>query len=202
MSVMDADETLWVRYWKRRTLENRNALVERHLRLVYLVAKRYTRNCTPMSRENEQALLVSAAIPRLIRAVELYRPDFHCEFATYALSAIRRQMQTACSREARYRQRYKQAVTAAGSSYLHELCTISDTDEERQGWPLLYRLIRPHLDHDELKIIQAIFWHDRTLREIGEAQSVSRQRIFQIKQEAMAKLRDVPRLRQLYAELY
>ena len=67
---------------KNGDLEARNELIERNMRLVAHVAKKY------QSQENEMEDLISIGTIGLIKAVETYKEDYGSRLATYAARCI------------------------------------------------------------------------------------------------------------------
>lgn len=67
---------------KNGDLEARNELIERNMRLVAHVAKKY------QSQEDEMEDLISIGIIGLIKAVETYKEDYGSRLATYAARCI------------------------------------------------------------------------------------------------------------------
>ena len=67
---------------KNGDLEARNELIERNMRLVAHVAKKY------QSQEDEMEDLISIGTIGLIKAVETYKEDYGSRLATYAASCI------------------------------------------------------------------------------------------------------------------
>lgn len=72
------DEENYFRLAKKGDLEARNVLIERNLRLVAHIAKKYT------TQENDSEDLISIGTIGLIKAIDSFDPECGTRFATYA----------------------------------------------------------------------------------------------------------------------
>ena len=75
-------ESEWLKKMKNGDLEARNELIERNMRLVAHVAKKY------QNPEDEMEDLISIGTIGLIKAVETYKEDYGSRLATYAARCI------------------------------------------------------------------------------------------------------------------
>ena len=71
---------------KNGDLEARNELIERNMRLVAHVAKKY------QSQEDEMEDLISIGTIGLIKAVETYKEDYGSRLATYAARCVENEL--------------------------------------------------------------------------------------------------------------
>ena len=168
---------------RRAARHVRAALVEANLRLVVSVARRHVRPSVSLME------LVSEGNITLMRAVDSFDVHRGHRFSTYAVYALMRGF-------ARYvpgvTSRQKQLIAP---EFFSEICdasgertmNISIAREEVRN--LLQRL--PARDRDVIENRYGIGRNDKplTCRETGEAMNLSSQRIVQIEQQAMAKLR-------------
>jgi RNA polymerase primary sigma factor len=177
-----AERTQWFGSW----LIIRDHIVQSNLGLVYAMLRR---SYVPDQDEDER---LSEALCGLSRAVERFNPWRGCRFSTYACSAITRALLRHRDREARYRQRFPMRYSAAFE------CPGDKPDFTK---PLcVERLARIMAgNHGVLTSIEARVIAERfpecsrrrmTFQEIGDAVSLSKERVRQIQNIALGKLRE------------
>jgi len=90
MIVMPAPhvDSLWSRYRKRRTIKNRNALVEFYYPLVGATVRRYYRKHASYAGDDRLNASISYASSGLIIAVEKYRTGKGTGFETWAIQKM------------------------------------------------------------------------------------------------------------------
>lgn len=88
MAVQDSTD-LWEAYWETGDIEYRNALVERHMPIVYKIAQKL-KSSSGMTQSFWE--LVSSGSMGLLKAVERYSKDYGLSFTTFAYTRIRGQI--------------------------------------------------------------------------------------------------------------
>jgi len=180
-----------VALWYRRVRETREMITQANLALVLAMAKR-----TRMS-DVDFGELVSEGNMALLRAVEKFDIARGFKFSTYACRAILK----AFSRIAMKNSRYRQAFPTEFDPTM-ERSNYSETrrqDVEQDAVEELQRIIgenRAQLSDVEKTVIQARFAINRgqeasamTLEEVGRVIGVTKERVRQIQNKALEKLR-------------
>ncbi len=177
--------------WYGRVRQNREIITQANLALVLAMAKR-----TRMS-EVDFGELVSEGNMALLRAVEKFDVARGFKFSTYACRAILK----AFSRIAMKNSRYRQAFPAEFDPTM-EKSNYQETrraDVEQDAVEELQRIIgenRAQLSEVEKTVIQARFAVNQgddasamTLEEVGRVIGVTKERVRQIQNKALEKLR-------------
>ena len=169
-------------------VETKNEIVSANLRLVVSIAKRH------IGAKNNLFELISDGNISLIRAVEKFDYTRGNRFSTYATWAIMRNFARTIPDEQRYHERF-----LSTDSDIFEMAVDERSDvffEERVQHERENQVNRflSELDDREQKIIVSRFGLGRTeqpqtLREVGDEMGVTKERIRQIENRALAKLR-------------
>jgi len=149
----------------------RNRVVEGHLFMVIHVVAR------TMGRVDMES--VSVGNMALFRAVQMFDPARSVDFPVYAFICIRNALLVEM-----YRQRMVSLEAPAGRDRtLAE--TIPVYDRGCEDWRPLFSC----LTERQRQVIREYYLADRDMREISRSLGVSHQRVGQIKQEALRKMR-------------
>lgn len=181
-SIDKAERRAWARRWK----VIRDHVVEQNLGLAYSMLARFRGEDLDWDDLRSEALLA------LVRAVEGFSPWRGFRFSTYACSAVNRSLVHSAKRSRKHR-----VKLPAEQEISMELASESD------NWSDLYtdrleRILdenRGDLTDREAMVIGWRFPRNgaprRTLGEVGEAIGLSKERVRQIQQRALEKLRGV-----------
>lgn len=165
----------------------RNSIVEANLRLVVSVAKRFVGSGRP-----DLAELISEGNSVLMRAVDLFDPEFGTRFSTYATTALQRSFMSSLKSSYRQQQRYTTGLPEAFESLEDDSPAPNSTNQVQ--FVLDAKFLLRQLDDRERFIVKSRFGltpgkKPETFREIGEALDLSKERIRQILVKALEKLR-------------
>jgi len=174
------------RKWTRRWRIIRDSIVEQNLGLVFTTVARFR------SKDLDHDDRVSEGMYGLTRAVDRFNPWRGVRFSTYACHVIIRALMRRGKMETRYRRLFPiHSESPFGGMEHTDLGTEYCIDR-------LERAMRHNLGNLtelESKVLAQRFPADygspRTFREIGEAIGLSKERVRQIQNVALAKLRDV-----------
>ncbi len=166
----------------------KNEIIRANLRLVVAIAKRYATSSESLFE------LVSDGNISLIRAVEKFDFARGFKFSTYATWAIIKNFARTIPTEQKYHTRFR---TGTEEMFLSTADNRSHPlSEEAARYHTIHQVARmlDRLDDRERQIIQYRFGLDgdrepMTLKEVGTAMGVTKERIRQIETRAMAKLR-------------
>ena len=193
--LMDQIEKLY-----DQIVEIKNRLVRANLRLVVSIAKKR------VSVNDSFFDLVSDGNMSLIRAVEKFDYARGNKFSTYASWAIMKNYARTIPNEHKQRERFRAADTE-----LLQAATDTRADEHRQRIAERDRLHQleqflDRLDSREQTIIIRRYGLDhehepQTLKEVGSALGVTKERVRQIEAKALEKLREVAETEHLMPEL-
>lgn len=193
--LMDQIEKLY-----DQIVEIKNRLVRSNLRLVVSIAKKR------VSPEDGFFDLVSDGNMSLIRAVEKFDYARGNKFSTYASWAIMKNYARSIPNERKQRERFRAADTE-----LLQAATDTRADEHRQKIAERERLHQveqflDRLDSREQTIIIRRYGLDhehepQTLKEVGSALGVTKERVRQIEAKALEKLRVVAETEHMQPEL-
>jgi RNA polymerase primary sigma factor len=183
MAAMDEIEDLY-----EQSVATKNEIIRANLRLVVSIAKRYA-----TSSENLFELVSDGNIS-LIRAVEKFDFGRGFKFSTYATWAIIKNFARTIPMEHRYHSRFhttqdEMLRTVQNAGRNQPVQESAQTQREQQVAQILGRL-----DDREQQIIRYRFGLDHarepmTLKQVGEAMGVTKERIRQLETRAIAKLR-------------
>ena len=168
----------------------RNQIVHANVRLVVSIVKQFS------DERNSFDDLLSEGINCLIKAVEKFDYDRGFRFSTYATRAVRREVFRLVQRHHRERSRF---ATGSQEVLSQELTTETATGRSESAWSKIDHSIGEMLstlDEREQFIVQARYgFHDLgekpTFQRLGELLGVSKERVRQLEQRALNKLREV-----------
>lgn len=174
------------RDWTRRWVTLREYLVERNLGLAYSTIARFR------SPDVDDDDLRSDALFALVRAVDRFNPRKGFRFSTYACIAIERALVNRRRRAGNHRRLFPVS---------HDV-TFEQVDRLDAGADLYVERLQRALNQNlgdltalESRILAQRFPPEArarlTLKEIGDATGLSKERIRQIQNNALRKLRDV-----------
>ena len=189
---------------RQAALEARRILIERNLRLVAHVAKKYA------GAGEEMEDLISIGTIGLIKAISTFRPEKGSRLATYAAKCIDNEllMMFRARKLFRSRRKFSREVSLydpigtdkeGNEINLLEVCVQEqvdvverlDTSDKLRG---LAGLINEKLNARERQIIMLryglINGHEKTQREIGAMLGISRSYVSRIEKRALEKLRE------------
>ncbi len=181
--LMDRIEQLY-----RQSVSVKNEIIRANLRLVVAIAKRYASNSETLFE------LVSDGNISLIRAVEKFDFARGFKFSTYATWAIIKNFARTIPTENRYHSRFR---TGGDEVFLAAPDARSDQQAQEsaqtQAEDQVARIM-DRLDDRERQIIRYRYGLEpgqepMTLKEVGNALGVTKERIRQLETRAMAKLR-------------
>jgi RNA polymerase primary sigma factor len=183
----DLDE---VERLQAEALKLKNQIVETHLRLVVTVAKKHVRAGYDLAER------ISDGNFALMRAVDRFDFARGNRFSTYATWAVFNEL-VQCDRRERRRSRclvtYQDSLAA-----LHSVSDRHETDEAQDERGAAVKRLLRRLDRRERRIIvnrNGIGGvPERTLSQIGLELGISKERVRQLEQRALAKLQSLARL--------
>lgn len=172
-----------------------NALVNRHMGMVITVAKRYKKKFPACDMSD----LVSEGSESLMKAIKGFDPERGFTFSTYAIQA----MSNACQRVASLTSKRKKLN---GASYEVAMPTLQDRSNHRQEKE---EAVTRSLIHDlagiltennakltptEMTIVEkrfGLYGKPMKLEDIGNELGISKERVRQLQEQALRKLRGV-----------
>lgn len=170
--------------------EIRNRIVHANVRLVISIVKQFA------DEKNSFDELLSEGISCMIKAVDKFDFDRGFRFSTYATRAIRREVLRLVQRHHRDRSRY----VSGSQEVLGQQISGSDQPEgSDMTWHQVDQTVTSllgHLDDREKFIVQARYGFDDlgekpTFQRLGELLGISKERVRQLEQRALAKLRQM-----------
>lgn len=176
----------------------RNYLLKANTRLVMSIARKFA------DTRNSFDDLLSSGLTSLVRAVEKFDCDRGYRFSTYATCAVRRDLNRTVMNHRRDSQRF--AATPGDV-----LESVAEEDYEHPGkavdrWRALSQLLgsmMDNLDEREQQIIRARFGFDEdgktSFSYLGKRMGISKERVRQLANRALDKLREHDKLGQLEA---
>lgn len=183
IAVMEQIENLY-----EQSVETKNQIVQANLRLVVSIAKRH------MAPNDDFFGLISDGNMSLIRAVEKFDYSRGNKFSTYASWAIMKNFARTIPGEFKHQDRFRTSSDEVfdlqqDSRADHFAAEIDQANRTDQIQKILHKL-----DQREQQIIVRRFGLDHrfeplTLKEVGEAMGVTKERVRQIEARALSKLR-------------
>ncbi len=183
IEVMDQIESLY-----EQSVDMKNQIVQANLRLVVSIAKRH------MAPNDDFFGLISDGNMSLIRAVEKFDYSRGNKFSTYASWAIMKNFARTIPGEFKHQDRFRTSSEEVfdlqqDSRADHFAAEIDQANRADQIQKILHKL-----DQREQQIIVRRFGLDHrfeplTLKEVGEAMGVTKERVRQIEARALNKLR-------------
>jgi RNA polymerase sigma factor (sigma-70 family) len=182
-TILEGERQLWTHWWQ----VIRSYIVERNLGLVYSMISRFT------SSNVDEDDLLSDALFGLTRAVDRFDPWRGFKFSTYACNVIAR----ALMRRGRQETNYRRVFPVQHDVSFERPSEAPDANMELYV-ERLHRALNENLGELtdlESSILAQRFPTDRgqrlTFKEIGDSIGLSKERVRQIQNIALAKLRDV-----------
>lgn len=168
----------------------RNRIIHANVRLVMSIVKQFADD------RNRFDDLLSEGISCLIKAVDKFDFDRGFRFSTYATRAVRREVFRLVQRQHRDRGRY---TTGTQELLSQELNRKTEPESVDMSWDHMDQSINTMLtvlDEREKFIVGARYGFDDigdkpTFQRLGEILGVSKERVRQIEQRALGKLRDM-----------
>ena len=191
-----AEEALWLERFARGDAEARNVLIERNLRLVAHIVKKY------YTQSVDQEDLISIGTIGLIKGISSFDPSKGAKLATYAARCIENEILM----HFRSLKRQQNEVSLSDSIdsgkdgeslQLMDVVGVDDTMLEdlhdRESALLLRRLVREKLTLRESEILRLRYGLGGTLpltqREVAALFDISRSYVSRIEKKALEKLR-------------
>ena len=171
-------------------MEIRNQICQANLRLVVAVARNLSNSLDQLSELTSEGLLP------LMRAVELFNAGLGNRFSTYATWAVRNQMLRVIKRQ-RVQQEYSNREEEAPWANVAETRRSTSEDVQIQAARQAFTTsLVAELTERERMIVTARFGLDgepggQSLSEISVRQGLSKERVRQIVQQAVGKLRTI-----------
>lgn len=191
------EEAEYIKRWKEGDLEAKRILIERNMRLVAHVSKKY------QNKDEDMEDLISIGTIGLIKAVSTFREDHGSKLATYAARCIENELlmhfraKKKCSREISL---YEPIGTDKEGNQIHLLDVVESEEkdvveemENRNRIQMLYELIPDVLEEREIVILKMRYGLGEgeaiTQREIASQMQISRSYVSRIEKKALKKLR-------------
>ena len=167
----------------------KNKIVQSNLRLVVSIAKRH------VASSDDFFSLISDGNMSLIRAVEKFDYSRGNKFSTYASWAIMKNFARTIPNEFKHRDRFRTTTEELFLSRQDERLDPYQEETVQRSRQRELSKILDRLDEREQKIITARFGLGRgneplTLKQVGEAMGVTKERIRQLEARALTKLRE------------
>ncbi len=192
-----AEEREYLRRFANGDMEARNVLIERNLRLVAHVVKKY------YTQESEQDDLISIGTIGLIKGITSYKPEKNTRLATYAAKCIENEILMYF----RSRKKLQNEVSLSdsidtdkdgNSLYLIDVVGVDDTMyadlQDKEDCVLVRRLVRECLTPREREIVSLRYGlgglAPRTQREVAAKLGISRSYVSRIEKRALEKLEE------------
>jgi RNA polymerase sporulation-specific sigma factor len=194
------EEAEYLRLYKNGDMDARNILVERNLRLVAYISKKYTANMSPAFSDD----LISIGTIGLIKAITTFDGTKGSRLATYAVKCINNEILMYMRSSKKYQTELSLQEPVGTDKEGNEvsrmdlLCNEGDSvlDEVDMNLQIknLYSRIKDVLKGREREIIELRYGLlngcEKTQKEIGKMLNISRSYVSRIEKKAMKKLQD------------
>ena len=192
-----AEESLYMQKYTEGDLEAKHVLIERNLRLVAHIVKKYQ----TLEEDNED--LLSVGTIGLIKAVVTFNPDKSVRLGTYAARCIENEISMhfrARKKSSREISLYEPIGTDREGNEI-QLFDIIETDEDdahrkaelKDDIRMLYQKVESELSARERLVLKMRYGlyneEEYTQREIAEQLGISRSYVSRIEKSAIEKLR-------------
>ena len=190
-----ADEEKYIALYMQGDIEARNVLIERNLRLVAHIIKKY------YTQAGDQDDLISIGTIGLIKGISTYKPDRKVRLATYASRCIENEilMHFRSLKKSIGDLSLSESIDTDGDgNSLSLMDVISDEDDmlenlsARESCEQIRQYIKEALTEREREIITMRYGlenrHPKTQREIAEMCGISRSYVSRIEKKAIQKL--------------
>ena len=190
------EEQYYVELASNGDVEARNILVERNLRLVAHIMKKY------YAQASEQEDLISIGTIGLIKGISTFKPEKGARLATYAARCIENEIlmhfrgQKKTLGDVSLSDYIETGSDGSALSFMDVVCSDTDLAEqysEREDMEKLHAVLHKVLDEREKKIIILRYGlYNReamTQNEVAELCGISRSYVSRIEKKALMKLR-------------
>ena len=190
-----AEEEMWLERYARGDLEARNVLIERNLRLVAHIVKKYYTHA-------DQDDLISIGTIGLIKGISSFNPQKGARLATYAARCIENEilMYFRSQRKLQGEVSLSDSIESDGDGNNLQLMDVIGVDDtmlddlhERESALRLRKLVACCLSTREAEIIRLRYGLGGTIpltqREIASSFGISRSYVSRIEKRALEKLR-------------
>ena len=189
------EEREYLERWAKGDMEARNVLIERNLRLVAHIVKKY------YAQTGDQDDLISIGTIGLIKGVSTFKPEKNVRLATYASRCIENEilMHFRAQKKLQGEVSLSEAIEtdkAGNALYLQDVVGANDTMQEdlegREDQRLIRRLVGECLTPREADVIRRRYGLDghppQTQRQVAAAYGISRSYVSRIEKRALEKL--------------
>ena len=191
-----AEERLWLERYAKGDPEARNVLIERNLRLVAHIIKKY------YTQSDDQEDLISIGTIGLIKGIASFDPSKGARLATYAARCIENEilMHFRAQKKFQGEVSLSDSIDADQDGNALELMDVVGVDDtmlddlyDRESALRLRQLVQTHLTAREAEIIRLRYGLGGTMpltqREVAAAFGISRSYVSRIEKKALEKLR-------------
>ena len=191
-----AEERLWLERDAKGDPEARNVLIERNLRLVAHIIKKY------YTQSDDQEDLISIGTIGLIKGIASFDPSKGARLATYAARCIENEilMHFRAQKKFQGEVSLSDSIDADQDGNALELMDVVGVDDtmlddlyDRESALRLRQLVQTHLTAREAEIIRLRYGLGGTMpltqREVAAAFGISRSYVSRIEKKALEKLR-------------
>ena len=192
-----AEETFWLQRWAQGDPEARNVLIERNLRLVaHIIKKYYTQN-------TDQDDLISIGTIGLMKGVSSFDPSKGARLATYAARCIENEilMYFRSQKKLQGEISLSDSIDSDRDGDALQLMDIVGTDDtmledlyDRDNAQRLHTLVKQRLSAREAEVIRLRYGLGGTIpltqREVAAMFNISRSYVSRIEKRALEKLKE------------
>ena len=191
------EEQTYLERWAQGDLEARNVLIERNMRLVAHIIKKY------YTQSVEQDDLISIGTIGLIKGIASYKPEKNVRLATYAARCIENEILMFFRSQKKLQGEVSLSDTLetdkdGNNLFLMDVVGVEDTMlddlDTRESHIRVRQLVDECLTDREAEIIKKRYGLDnrkpRTQREIAADYGISRSYVSRIEKRALAKLEE------------